>query len=215
MMRGETPRLLESPISSASNTHESAQRPVLSTWTELPPTWRAAAAASLSGVVDTRALDVVLVETWLILHQLALEGMVSARVKAPHSVAAKAKRKSIRPEAVLDRLALRIRLEDAGACYAVFDRICARWNPIPDSLDDYILHPKPNGYQSLHVAVQTVFGAVEFQVRTHVMHQHAELGGAAHRTYKLQQAPTASPLSQSAHAVPALGVHRSTTSTSR
>ena len=190
-------------MSSHSDMHEASRLPVLSTWTDLPPTWRAAAAASLSDVVDARALDVVLVETWLLLHRLGLDAIVSARVKTPRSLAAKAQRKSIDPALVLDRLALRIRLDEVVSCYAVFDGIQARWSPIPGSLDDYISHPKSNGYQSLHLAVQTVFGAVEFQVRTHAMHQHAEFGAAAHRTYKSEQAPRADqPVSTSTPANP-------------
>ncbi len=162
-------------------------RPAFSTWTDLPPSWRAAAAEALTDVVDTKALDVVLVETWLILHRLELEAIVSARVKSPESLAAKAQRKHIASEAVLDRLALRIRLDTSDQCYALLDRICARWPAIEDSFDDYIAEPKSNGYQSLHIAVQTVFGAVEFQLRTHRMHQHAETGGASHWVYKAKQ----------------------------
>ena len=160
----------------------------LSTWADLPSNGRAAAAEALSDVMDTKALDVVLVETWLILHQLGLEAVVSTRVKSRESLLAKAKRKSIAPDAVLDRLALRIRVDEIHQCYAVFHQVCTRWAPIWDSFDDYIADPKSNGYQSLHVAVQTVFGAVEFQVRTHAMHREAEQGQASHWVYKARQA---------------------------
>jgi len=156
----------------------------LSTWTELPPSTRAATAVRLSGLVDTRVLDLILVDTWVMLHQLGLHAVVSARVKSPESVAAKAQRKGIAPESVLDRLALRIRVHEINDCYDIFDQICQRWSPVEGSQDDYIAAPKANGYQSLHTAVHTPFGAVEFQVRTHEMHQHAEAGGASHEAYK-------------------------------
>ena len=50
---------------------------------------------------------------------------------------------------------------------------------------DYLMYPKPNGYQSLH----TVFRArnnsfIEIQVRTEQMHLHAEYNDAKHSLYK-------------------------------
>jgi GTP pyrophosphokinase len=82
-------------------------------------------------------------------------------------------------------VALRIIVPDIGSCYQALGIIHKDWQPLPGRVKDYISHPKPNGYRSLH---STVFGPegkiVEFQIRTEEMHQQAEYGIAAHWHYK-------------------------------
>jgi GTP pyrophosphokinase len=60
-----------------------------------------------------------------------------------------------------------------------------RWRAVDSEFDDYIARPKPNGYQSLHTVIRNDDGqAVEVQIRTRAMHEHAEFGVAAHWAYK-------------------------------
>ena len=84
-------------------------------------------------------------------------------------------------------MGLRIQVATEADCYAVLAALHDRYAPVPDSQDDYIAHPKANGYQSLHTAVRTPLGVAEFQIRTPQMHAHAEHGGASHARYKAAQ----------------------------
>jgi len=83
-----------------------------------------------------------------------------------------------------DVLGLRVITDSQEHCYRVLGIVHELGKSDPRFYDDYIAHPKPNGYQSLHTVVW--FGSVpmEIQIRTREMHARAEFGLAAHSFYK-------------------------------
>jgi GTP pyrophosphokinase len=120
--------------------------------------------------------------------ELARHGLraeVHGRPKHLHSIWKKMQGKGLEIARVFDLRALRVIVADVPACYAVLARVHERYRPVPGEFDDYIAKPKPNGYQSLHTVVLDDEGrAVEVQIRTRAMHEHAEHGVAAHWAYK-------------------------------
>ena len=110
---------------------------------------------------------------------------VSGRSKHIYSIHKKIERKQVPFDQIYDASALRILVPEIKDCYTTLGIIHAQWPPIKEEFDDYISQPKPNGYQSIHTAV--IFHEtlnVEIQIRTHDMHESAELGVAAHWKYK-------------------------------
>ena len=110
---------------------------------------------------------------------------VTGRPKHIFSIYKKMEIKGIDFESLYDVRAVRILVDDVKDCYAALGLVHNLWSPIPKEFDDYIARPKSNNYRSLHTAVIGPEGkAVEVQIRTHEMHQHSELGVAAHWRYK-------------------------------
>ena len=110
---------------------------------------------------------------------------VTGRPKHIASIHRKMQRKAIDFEGLYDVRAVRVLVADIKDCYAVLGIVHSLWSPLPREFDDYIAKPKTNNYRSLHTAVIGPEGkSVEVQIRTHEMHQHSELGVAAHWQYK-------------------------------
>ena len=119
------------------------------------------------------------------LQQAGIKAEVSGRPKHIHSIINKMKRKQVDFSELYDVRAVRILVDDIKGCYTALGLVHNLWQPIPKEFDDYIAHPKSNDYRSLHTAVIGPRNlAVEVQIRTYEMHQHSELGVAAHWRYK-------------------------------
>lgn len=119
------------------------------------------------------------------LQQANVQAEVTGRPKHIYSIINKMKRKQVEFSELYDVRAVRILVEDLRDCYTALGLIHNLWQPIPGEFDDYIAHPKSNGYRSLHTAVIGPRNlAIEVQIRTTEMHQHSELGVAAHWRYK-------------------------------
>jgi GTP pyrophosphokinase len=94
-------------------------------------------------------------------------------------------RKERTVEEIFDVRGLRLIVVDEKSCYDALRIVHELWLHIPGQSKDYIVMPKPNGYQSLHTVVWGDDGyPLEVQIRTVAMHQQAEFGLAAHWRYK-------------------------------
>jgi GTP pyrophosphokinase len=110
---------------------------------------------------------------------------VKGRPKHIYSIWKKMVAKQLRFDELYDVRAVRVIVDDIPTCYSTLGVVHSLWTPIPSEFDDYIGSPKGNNYRSLHTAVRGPRGlTVEVQIRTQEMHDHAELGVAAHWRYK-------------------------------
>jgi GTP pyrophosphokinase len=114
-----------------------------------------------------------------------LAAQVEGRPKHIWSIHKKMQKKGLAFSELYDVRAVRVMTADVPACYAALGVVHSLFQPIHNEFDDYIAHPKGNNYRSLHTAVLGPDSkAVEVQIRTPEMHEHAELGVAAHWRYK-------------------------------
>ncbi len=114
-----------------------------------------------------------------------LKAEVSGREKTLYSVWRKMQQKNVGFEQLSDIMAFRVVVDSVEQCYQALGVLHSRYPVVPGRFKDYISTPKPNNYRSLHSAViGPERQRIEVQIRTREMHDVAELGVAAHWTYK-------------------------------
>lgn len=119
------------------------------------------------------------------LRESGVEPQVSGREKAPCSIWQKMERKNINFEQLSDIMAFRVMVKSIPDCYHALGAIHSAYHMIPGSFKDFISTPKANNYQSLHTVVMgPEQQRIEVQIRTFEMHEVAEMGVAAHWSYK-------------------------------
>jgi GTP pyrophosphokinase len=155
---------------------------------ELYPDARAGLIARLDFLRDRGAGIVprIIAELEKTLEEGGLAGArVSGREKTAYAIWRKMQRKNVGFEQLSDVMAFRVLVDDIADCYHALGLIHSAYHVVPGRFKDYISTPKPNNYRSLHTGViGPEQQRIEVQIRTHDMHEVAELGVAAHWSYK-------------------------------
>lgn len=124
------------------------------------------------------------------LNEQGMKFIIKGRTKSVHSVFTKMKAQDIPFEKVYDLWAVRIiidsKLSDEKAhCWHAFSVVSNLYTPSYTRMRDWISVARENGYESLHITVETEDNRwVEVQIRTERMDDEAENGMAAHWRYK-------------------------------
>jgi GTP diphosphokinase / guanosine-3',5'-bis(diphosphate) 3'-diphosphatase len=114
-----------------------------------------------------------------------VNGEISGREKAPHSIWRKMQVQNIGFEQLSDVMAFRAIVDTQEDCYKALGIVHSAYPAIPERFKDYISTPKANGYRSLHTSVLgPEQHRTEIQIRTREMHETAEYGVAAHWKFK-------------------------------
>lgn len=110
---------------------------------------------------------------------------LTGRHKSLYSIHRKMLKKKLDMDEIHDIHGLRLIVDKEEDCYKALEFVHQLWDEVPGRFKDYIVHPKLNGYRSLHTVVMgDGMVPLEVQIRTKEMHLQAEYGFAAHWRYK-------------------------------
>jgi GTP pyrophosphokinase len=119
------------------------------------------------------------------LEREGVHARIFGRAKHLYSIHKKMLAQDKSVDEIYDLVAVRIITSNVGECYRTLGLVHTLFKPIHDRIKDFIATPKLNGYRALHTTVVGPRGQmVEIQIRTEEMHEQAEMGIAAHWTYK-------------------------------
>ena len=126
------------------------------------------------------------------LNDLGIEYDAKARLKSIYSIYRKMETKHLPFEEVYDLYAMRIifkcddQSKEKAICWSIYSAITDIYQLHPARTRDWIVTPKANGYQALHLTVMGPDGNwIEVQIRSQRMDEIAEKGFAAHWKYKI------------------------------
>lgn len=136
-----------------------------------------------------------------VLKEISPNLTVYGRVKSIYSIYNKQKKQlkegsSIDISNIRDLLAFRVITDKADDCFNVLEKIMDKGDILTEEFDDYITHPKPNGYKALQgpiVLDEVSSNIIEIQIMTHEMYYHNTYGPASHIAYKESQSRYAKP----------------------
>ena len=119
------------------------------------------------------------------LEREGVKATIFGRAKHLYSIHKKMLAQDKTVDEIYDLVAMRIITSTVDECYRSLGKVHTLYTPVHDRIKDFIATPKLNGYRALHTTVVGPRGQmVEIQIRTEEMHEQAEMGIAAHWTYK-------------------------------
>ena len=117
---------------------------------------------------------------------------IAGRVKGIYSIYNKQKKQlketgTININAIRDLIGLRVMTDSIDNCFNALEKIMDKGEIITQEFDDYISHPKPNGYSAMQgpiVLSEVSPNVIEIQIMTQDMYYYNTYGPASHIAYK-------------------------------
>ncbi|HCC67784.1 TPA: hypothetical protein DEP90_01045 [Patescibacteria group bacterium] len=142
--------------------------------------------------ITTELLKTYFVYIKNLLQKYEKEIKIQSRIKNKHSTYLKSKKYIdegfLHPIAnIKDLIGIRILTKDKDSCYKILDKIWEQGEILLDEYEDYITHPKPNGYKAMQGPI--IFPKIgklpiEIQILSQDMYEYNTYGPASHIAYK-------------------------------